>query len=88
VTIEEIKATIPQFTLEQRAELERCLHDWEDDEWDAQMKRDLADGKLDKLLKRVDTDKSVSFVGAGKHFGMKKPVSPEPIPQSEWKGLT
>jgi hypothetical protein len=28
-----------------------------------------------------------SFVGAGKHFEMKKPVSPNPIPPSEWKGL-
>jgi hypothetical protein len=42
--------------LEQRAELARCLHGWGDDEWDAQMKRDFADGKLDKLLKKVDTD--------------------------------
>jgi hypothetical protein len=32
------------------------LHGWGDDEWDAQMKRDFADGKLDKLLKKVDTD--------------------------------
>jgi len=28
-----------------------------------------------------------SFLGAGKHLGMKEPVSPEPIPASEWKGL-
>jgi len=28
-----------------------------------------------------------SFVGAGKHLGLKKAVSPEPIPSSEWKGL-
>ena len=28
-----------------------------------------------------------SFVGAGKHLGMKRPVSPDPIPKSEWKGL-
>ncbi len=28
-----------------------------------------------------------SFVGAGKHLGVKKPVSPDPIPASEWKGL-
>jgi len=56
MTVEEIKAAIPKFTLEQRAELARCLHGWEDDEWDAQMKRDLAGGKLDKLLKKVDAD--------------------------------
>jgi antitoxin (DNA-binding transcriptional repressor) of toxin-antitoxin stability system len=28
-----------------------------------------------------------SFVGAGRHLGAKKPVSSEPIPASEWKGL-
>jgi hypothetical protein len=42
--------------MEERAELARCLHGWEEDEWDAQSKRDLAGGKLDKLLKRVDLD--------------------------------
>jgi len=28
-----------------------------------------------------------SFFGAGKHLRVKKPVSPEPVPKSEWKGL-
>lgn len=28
-----------------------------------------------------------SFLGAGKHLGLRKPVSPEAIPSSEWKGL-
>jgi hypothetical protein len=56
MTVEEIKAAIPNLTLEQRAEVARCLHGWEDDGWDAQMKRDLVAGKLDTLLKKVDTD--------------------------------
>jgi hypothetical protein len=56
LTVEEIKAAIPKLTLEERAELARCLHGWEDDDWDAEMKRDLAAGKLDKLLKKVDAD--------------------------------
>jgi hypothetical protein len=34
----------------------------------------------------VPANQPSSFVGAGKHFGMKKPVSPDPIPRSEWKG--
>ena len=55
-TLQEIKAAIPQLTLEERAEVARCLHQWEDDDWDQQMKRDLSGGKLDKLLKRVDSD--------------------------------
>jgi len=28
-----------------------------------------------------------SFLGAGAHLGLKKPVSPDPIPALEWKGL-
>lgn len=55
-TVAEIKAAIPKLTLEERAEVARCLHIWEDDEWDRQMKHDLADGKLAKLLARVDED--------------------------------
>jgi prevent-host-death family protein len=28
-----------------------------------------------------------SFLGAGRHLGLKRPVSPHRIPESEWKGL-
>lgn len=28
-----------------------------------------------------------SFLGAGRHLGQKKAVTPEPIPSDEWKGL-
>ena len=55
-TVEEIKAAIPSLTLEERAEVARCLHEWEDDEWDQRMKRDAGKGKLDRLLKKVDAD--------------------------------
>ena len=55
-TVAEIKAVIPSLTLAERAEVARCLNDWQDDAWDGQMKRDLAAGKLDKLLARVDKD--------------------------------
>jgi hypothetical protein len=55
-TLQEIKAVIPKLTLEERAEVARCLHQWDDDEWDQQMKRDVAEGKLNKLLKKVDGD--------------------------------
>jgi hypothetical protein len=54
MTLAEIKQAIPQLTLEEKAELARCLHEWADDEWDAQMKNDLASGKFDKLLSRID----------------------------------
>ncbi|HMP81668.1 MAG TPA: hypothetical protein PKA41_03045 [Verrucomicrobiota bacterium] len=55
-TVAEIKAAIPKLTLEERAEVARALHCWEDDSWDEQMKRDLASGKLDKLISKVDDD--------------------------------
>jgi hypothetical protein len=55
-TVQEIKAAIPKLTLDERAEVARCLHAWEDDEWDEQIKRDLAAGKLGKLLAKVDGD--------------------------------
>jgi antitoxin (DNA-binding transcriptional repressor) of toxin-antitoxin stability system len=35
----------------------------------------------------VPASQSASFVGAGRHFDVKKPVSCDPIPQSEWRGL-
>jgi hypothetical protein len=55
-TLAEIKAAIPSLTLAERAEVARCLNQWQDDGWDEQMKRDLADGKLDSLLSQVDAD--------------------------------
>ena len=45
-TVAEIKAAIPSLSLAERAEVARCLNDWQDDAWDGQMKRDLAAGKL------------------------------------------
>ena len=53
-TVAEIKAAIPSLTLAERAEVAICLNQWQDDEWDHQMKRDLAAGKLDQLLSEVD----------------------------------
>ncbi len=55
-TVAEIKAAISGLSLEERAEVARCLHEWEDDAWDKQMQQDLAAGKLDRLLVKVDDD--------------------------------
>jgi hypothetical protein len=54
--VQQIKDAIQRLTLEERAEVAVCLHVWKDDAWDEQMKRDLAAGKLDKLLDEVDAD--------------------------------
>ena len=60
----EIKSAIEQLSFEERAKLATWLHgppwrvrpvaDWNDDEWDEQMKRDIASGKLDDVLREVE----------------------------------
>jgi len=52
----EIKTAIEQLSFEERAELAAWLHGWNDDEWDEQMKRDVASGKLDSMLHEVEED--------------------------------
>jgi hypothetical protein len=56
MSLAEIKAAIQQLSFEQRAELAAWLHGWEDDEWDEEMKRDVASGKLDGVLHEVEED--------------------------------
>jgi len=56
MSLAEIKSAIEQLSFEERAELAAWLHGWKDDEWDEQMKRDIADGKLDAVLREVDED--------------------------------
>jgi hypothetical protein len=56
MSLAEIKAAIQQLSFEQRAELAASLHGWNDDEWDEQMKRDIASGKLDSVLHEVEED--------------------------------
>jgi hypothetical protein len=50
MSIEQIKSAIAELSLEERAELAAWFHGWGDDEWDAQMKADIASGKLDQIL--------------------------------------
>ena len=63
--VDQAKEIISAMTLEERAELNAWFHGWEDDDWDRQMKRDVADGKLDHLLAEVDAD-----IKAGRIFDM------------------
>jgi hypothetical protein len=56
VSLSEIKSAIKQLSFEQRAELAAWLHGWKDDEWDDQMKRDIAIGKLDDVLREIEED--------------------------------
>jgi hypothetical protein len=56
MSFQEIKEAVKRLSLEERAEIASCLHSWNEDEWDKQMKRDLTAGKLDQMLTRVDAD--------------------------------
>ena len=56
MSLAEIKTAIEQLSFEQRAELAAGLHGWKDDDWDEQMKRDIASGNLDDVLRDVEED--------------------------------
>jgi hypothetical protein len=56
VSLAEIKNAIEQLSFEERAQLAAWLHGWKDDEWDDQMKRDIAAGNLDNVLREVEDD--------------------------------
>ena len=56
MSLTEIKTAIQQLSFEQRAELAAWLHGWKDDEWDEQMKRDVAAGNFDRILHDVEED--------------------------------
>ena len=53
MSVDQIKTAIDRLSFEERAELAAWLHGWRDDEWDEQMKRDVADGKLDHILREL-----------------------------------
>jgi hypothetical protein len=56
VSLAEIKNAVEKLSLEERAQFAAWFHGWKDDEWDEQMKRDVAEGKLDQVLREVDDD--------------------------------
>jgi hypothetical protein len=56
MSVEQIESAIQALSLEERAELAAWFHGWTDDEWDEQIKGDIASGKLDHILREVDED--------------------------------
>jgi len=56
MSLAEIKSAIEQLSFEERAKLAAWLHGWNDDEWDEQMKRDVASAKFDSVLHEVEED--------------------------------
>jgi hypothetical protein len=55
-TVEEIKTAIEQLNFEQRTQLARWMHGWEDDDWDKQIAADAKAGKLDHLIHKAKAD--------------------------------
>ncbi len=53
-TVTEIKAAIARLSLEERAEIIAELCGWTDDDWDRQMKADVAAGKFAALDGEAD----------------------------------
>jgi hypothetical protein len=53
-TVEEIRTAIKQLSLEERAEITAELCGWTDDDWDLQMKSDMAAGKFSKVNEEAD----------------------------------
>ena len=56
MSLAEIQSAIEQLSFEERATLAAWFHGWNNDEWDEQMKRDVAGGKLDLVLHEVEDD--------------------------------
>ncbi len=56
MSLAEVQSAIERLSFEERAKLAAWLHGWTDDEWDDQMKRDIASGKLDDVLREVEED--------------------------------
>jgi hypothetical protein len=56
MSLAEIKNAIEQLSFEERAEFAAWFHGWKDDEWDEQIKRDVAAGRLDTVLREVEDD--------------------------------
>jgi hypothetical protein len=53
----EINTPIEQLSFEERAlSSPRGFHGWNDDEWDEWMKRDIATGEFDAILREMDDD--------------------------------
>ena len=56
MSLAEIQSAIEELSFEERAKLAAWLHGWKDDDWDEQMKRDVASGKFEDVLREVDND--------------------------------
>ncbi len=55
-TIVEIEAAIKELPNDEARKLADWLNNYLDDAWDRQMKKDLATGKLDKFISKVESD--------------------------------
>ena len=55
-TILEIEAAIKKLSKNEARKLADWLNEYLDDDWDRQMQKDLATGKLDQFISKVESD--------------------------------
>jgi hypothetical protein len=63
ISLAEIKTAIEQIPFEERAELAAWLHGWKDDDWDEQMKGDIAAGRFDAVIREIGQDTHAGRLG-------------------------
>ncbi|HTH47227.1 MAG TPA: hypothetical protein VMB21_06930 [Candidatus Limnocylindria bacterium] len=56
MTLVELRDEVAKLSFAERAELSRLLHGWEDDDWDQQIAKDAAAGRLDGIIARAEAD--------------------------------
>jgi hypothetical protein len=56
MSVDEIEKAITKLSLEERAKLRAWWEEFDADEWDRQIERDAANGKLDKLFESAIDD--------------------------------
>ena len=56
MSLSELKDVILQLSFEERAELNRLLYGWEQDDWDREMAEDAKAGRFDEMIKRAEAD--------------------------------
>jgi hypothetical protein len=56
MSLAELKDVILQLSFEERAELNRLLYGWQQDEWDKQMAEDAEAGRFDEMIARAEAD--------------------------------
>jgi hypothetical protein len=56
MSVAEIEQAVSKMTAEELSQFSKWFEEFLADEWDRQIERDVAAGKFDKIIKKVDED--------------------------------